>query len=313
MADAIKPVKLGPGSTVAIIAPAGPPKSDRLRKGRKFLEKHGYKIRIMPQVRRKFGYLAGNDRMRAQAIADSFADDSIDGILAARGGYGCLRLLRHIDFDVIRRNPKALVGYSDLTALLLSIYKACGLVTFHGPMAAIEFGRPLRNYTVEHFFRAIESPAPLGAIARPIGYKLGTINRGIAEGVIIGGNLSLMARMVGTGFQPPFRDKIVFIEDTEEEPYRLDAYLAQLFLSTDIADAAGFIIGEMTRTEPRYGHLKGWSADQVIKDYFGRMAQPIITGFPCGHGKEKITVPIGTRVRIDADKKMVEFLESGVR
>jgi muramoyltetrapeptide carboxypeptidase len=313
MADSIKPRKLGPGSTVAIIAPAGPPKADRLQKGLKMLREHGYKPKVYPQVRRHMGYLAGDDRERASAIMEAFSDKSVDGILASRGGYGCLRLLPYIDFKILRRNPKVFVGYSDLTVLLLSIYKKCNFVTFHGPMTAVEFGRRPRDYTNGHFFRAIEDQGPLGAIKKPIGYKLTALNGGSAEGVIVGGNLSLIARMAGTVYLPAFAGKIVFIEDTEEEPYRLDAYLAQLFLATDITKAAGFILGEFTRTESRYGHVKGWSAERVLRDYFSHLKQPVLNGFPCGHGKEKITIPIGVRVRLDANRKLVTFIESGVR
>jgi muramoyltetrapeptide carboxypeptidase len=312
MARTIRPKRLQAESNIAIIAPAGPPPLGRLLKGLKFLQEHGFRTRVFPQVRRRMGYLAGEDKARAAAIMEAFSDKSIDGIFAARGGYGCLRLLPHLNFDTIRRNPKVFVGYSDLTVLLLSIYKECGFVTFHGPMPAVEFGRRLRDYTVRHFFGAIEEPDPIGPIRKPARYRWGKINSGRARGIIIGGNLSLMARMVGSGFLPSFKNRIVFLEDTEEEPYRLDAYLAQLFMSTDITKASGFIIGEMTRTEARYGHIKGWSAERVIKDYFSRLKQPVITGFPCGHGREKITIPIGVRAQIDADKKTVEILESGV-
>jgi muramoyltetrapeptide carboxypeptidase len=257
--------------------------------------------------------LAGDDKMRAAAVMDAFSDPAVDGIFAARGGYGCLRLLPHIDFGIIGGHPKVFAGYSDLTVLLLSIYKDCGFVTFHGPMAAIEFGRTIRDYTAAHFFDAVEGRMSSGTVKRPAGYRPGAINGGIAEGAIVGGNLSLMARMAGTGYLPSFEGKIVFLEDTEEEPYRLDAYLAQLFMATDMAKATGFILGEFTRTEPRYGHLNKWSAARVLKDYFSRLRQPVLTGFPCGHGKEKITIPIGIRVKLDADKKTVTFLESGVR
>jgi muramoyltetrapeptide carboxypeptidase len=314
MAELTKPAHLRPGSTIAIIAPAGTPRPEKLRRGLSLLKRHGYNLKIYPQVKRKLGYLAGNDRTRAQALTDAFVDDEVDGIFAARGGYGCLRLLPLIDFDIIRRYPKVFAGYSDLTALLLSIYKQCGFVTFHGPMASIEFGRRPRVYSAAYFFKAVEEKDPLGIIKVPSGYKLTTIKGGLADGLVVGGNLSMLARMTGTGFLPSFENKIVFFEDTDEEPYRLDAYLAQLFMATDISRASGFIIGEMTRFEPRYGgHMKGWSVIQVMRDYFSTLNKPAIFGFPCGHGKEKITIPIGVRLFLDADRKKVEFLESGVQ
>ena len=309
----IKPHKLGPGSTIAIVAPAGPPKQDRLSRGLRFFKDHGYKLKVYRQVRRKLGFLAGSDEDRADAINQAFADKTIDGIFAARGGYGCTRILKFLDFDIIKANPKLLAGYSDLTAILLAIYKKCGLVTFHGPMTAVEFGRKPRPYTTRHFFNAIENCRSGGPIMKPDGYKLIRINGGIARGPIVGGNLALIARMIGTGFLPSFKGKIVFFEDTEEEPYRLDAYLCQLFSATDISEAKGFVIGEMTRTEARYNHGNSWEAIDVIKDYFTRLSQPAIFNYPCGHGKEKITIPMGIDTILNADKKILEFMEAGVK
>jgi muramoyltetrapeptide carboxypeptidase len=313
MARLIKPQRLRPGSTIAIVAPAGPPRPDRLFRGIQFFKAHGYKFKVYPQVKKKIGYLAGSDEDRAEAVNQAFADKTIDGIFAARGGYGCIRILKHLDFDIIKANPKVLVGYSDITAILLAIYKKCGLVTFHGPMTAVEFGRRLKPYTTRHFFDAIENCRLEGPIKKPDGYTLVRINGGIVRGPIFGGNLALIARMAGTGFLPSFKGKIIFLEDTEEEPYRLDAYLWQLFSATDIVKAKGFVIGEMTHTEPRYGHSNGWEAIDVIKDYFTRLSQPAIFNYPCGHGKEKITIPIGIDTILDADKKVLEFKEAGVK
>ena len=312
MARIIKPHKVGAGSRIAVIAPSGPPKPERLQKGSKYFRDLGYQLKIYPQVKIRTGYLAGDDIARASAINDAFRDKSIDGIFAARGGYGCLRLLPYIDFDSIKKNPKVFVGYSDLTVLLLAFYAKCDLTAFHGPMLSIEFGKPLRKYTASYFHRSIEESKPLGAIAVPDSYNLITINKGSVSGPLIGGNLSLIARMIGTGYLPSFRDKLVFIEDTEEEPYRLDAYLSQLFQATDFTKAKGYIIGEMTKTEPKYGRTKSWTALEVIKDYFVGLKKPTIYSFPCGHGREKITIPIGVNAYLDADKKLLEIREAGV-
>ena len=313
MARLVKPSRISPGSTIAIVAPAGPPDPRRLRIGAAFLKQRGYNVRVFPQARRKLGYLAGDDRARAEALNDAFNDETIDAIICARGGFGSLRILEYLDFDLIRSNPRIFVGYSDITVLLLAIYSRTSLVTFHGPMAAVEFGRRLRPYTIERFFAAIESNGALGEIKRPSGYRLERIVGGKTEGRIVGGNLSLMTKLVGSGFLPSFRNRIVFLEDTEEEAYRIDGYLSQLIRGTDFASARAFIIGEFTRTEPRYGDTAGWSVKRVIGDYFSRLGRPCIYGFPCGHGREKITIPIGIRVVLDADKKRVSFKEAGVR
>jgi muramoyltetrapeptide carboxypeptidase len=311
MAGVIKHKKLGAGSNIAVLAPAGPPRAERLKRGAALLKKHGYNIRIYPQVYRKRGYLAGDDKIRAQAVMDAFSDKSIDAIFAARGGFGCQRILPLLDFNIIEANPKPLIGYSDLTILLLSIYHKCGFVTFHGPMTEVDFGKHPSRFQIDHFFKALESPEPIGFIPTASGYRYGTLSGGKARGEIIGGNISLINKLVGTGFLPSFKNKVVFLEDTEEQPYRIDGYLAHIFLGTDLADAAGFIIGEITRSEAR-NKAESLSLKQVLKDYFANIGKPVITGYACAHGREKITIPIGIKVAIDAEKKTLEFLEAGV-
>lgn len=314
MARMIKPRMLGPGSTIAIIAPAWPPKPDRLRKSIDFFIRHGYKPKIFPQIRKKLGYLAGDDVSRATALMEAFTDVKVDGIICARGGYGSIRLLSHLDFEIIRRNPKPFVGYSDITVLLLAIHKKCGMVTFHGPtLAGVEFGSRPRKYTAAHLFKALESTKPMGKINLPAGYRCQRINGGQAQGIIIGGNLSLISRLVGTDFLPSFKDKIVFFEDVDEQPYRIDGYLAQLFLATDISQASGFLVGEFINAKPKKSYPGHWTVRDILKDYLSKLGKPVIYNYPCGHGKEKITIPIGVRAVIDADRMTLEILEAGVR
>jgi muramoyltetrapeptide carboxypeptidase len=313
MAVIRKPKRLTEGSTIAVIAPAGQPGAERLRRGKKYFEKRGYKIKFNPQTRRKLGYLAGDDKSRALALNEAFEDDRIDAIICARGGYGALRLLPYMDFKIIKNNPKIFVGYSDITTLLLSIFKIGKFTTFHGPMMAIEFGKKVSSYTANMFFDMVNRLKKETRIGIPAGYKINVITGGVVKGRIVGGNLCLMAKLIGTGLLPSFKDRIVFFEDTEEEPYRIDGYLSQLFQTTDFEKAAGYIIGEFTRTEPKFGGMKGWSVKQVIMDYFKGIKRPTIYGFPCGHGKEKITIPIGVRAVLDADRKELIFKESGVK
>jgi muramoyltetrapeptide carboxypeptidase len=287
--------------------------STRLKKGVRFLEDRGFRAKVFPQVRKRYGYLAGDDRTRAEAINTAFADKNIDAVFCARGGYGSLRILPHLDFRTIKANPKILLGYSDITVLLLSIYRATGLVTFHGPMPAVELGHRIRPYTIDYLFKSLRQNSSIGDIKKAKGYRIACINGGKVRGRIIGGNLCLMARLIGTGFLPSFRNRIVFFEDTEEEPYRIDGYLSQLFQTTDFGQARGYIIGEFTRTESRYGQSDGWTVRYVINDYFRGMKKPCIYGFPCGHGREKITIPMGIKVSLDADNRNVEFEEAGVK
>jgi muramoyltetrapeptide carboxypeptidase len=227
MAMITKPRKLEKGSRIAFVAPAGPPDPERLKKGKRFFEKAGYKIKVYSQARRKLGYLAGDDRSRAEALVNAFADDTIDAVMCVRGGYGALRLLPFIDFDTIRKNPKIFIGYSDITVLLLSIYKKCNLITFHGPMAAIEFGKTVKPYTGDIFHDMLAGKLNRDSIKIPSNYKISVISGGIARGRIVGGNLCLMTKLIGTGLLPSFKNRLVFFEDTEEEPYRTDGYLSQ--------------------------------------------------------------------------------------
>ena len=224
-----------------------------------------------------------------------------------------LRLLPYIDFKGIKANPKIFVGYSDITILLLSIFKKCNFVTFHGPMTAIEFGDKARSYTANKYFDVLTGNQKEIRINNPKGYKIEMISTGIAKGRIVGGNLCLMTKLIGTGLLPSFRNKIVFFEDTEEEAYRIDGYLSQLFQTTDFGNAAGYILGEFTRTEPKFGGMKGWDVKQVINDYFRNINKPVIYGYPCGHGKEKITIPIGIRADLDAGRRSLTFKEAGVK
>jgi muramoyltetrapeptide carboxypeptidase len=308
-----KPEKLKKGSNIAVIAPAGPPDPERLKRGKQRFEEKGYNIKIYPQTRRRLSYLAGDDKARASALNEAFGDDRIDAIICARGGYGTLRLLPYIDFKMIKNNPKIFIGYSDITILLLAIFKKCGFVTFHGPMMAIEFGKKIKRYTEDRFFNLVGGLSNEAAIAIPKEYKISVISGGMAKGRIVGGNLCLMTKLIGTGLLPSFKNRIVFFEDTEEEPYRIDGYLSQLFQATDFGEAAGYVIGEFTRAEPKFGDMIGWNVKQVINDYFTGINKPIIYGFPCGHGKEKITIPIGVRSELDADRKRFILKERGVK
>ena len=309
----IKPKTIQKGGTIAFVAPAGSPDNKSLKSGAEYFQKLGYKIKIYPQVRRKNRYLAGDDDSRADAFNDAFADNNIDAVFCVRGGYGAIRILDKIDFNIIKKNPKPFVGYSDITVLLLSIFRQTGMVTFHGPMPAIDFCPRPRRYTRDYFLKALFTNQPIGEISTPKVYKISKISSGSANGTIIGGNLSLMAKLVGSDYRPSFKNRIVFFEDIGENPERVDGYLAQLFMSTDFDKARGYIVGEFSDDKYRDKNKKDWTVLQVIKDYFGKIGKPVIFGFPCGHGNEKITIPIGTRVLLDADKKLVVFKETGVR
>ncbi len=311
MARKVKPPALKPGDVIAIVAPSGTPSKRKLTLGVKRIESYGYKIRIHPQCYLKRGYLAGDDKARADALNEVFADKKVKAVFCARGGFGCQRLLKYLDLNTIWNNPKIFVGYSDITILLQTFGRR--FVTFHGPMPAIDICRNDYLYSTEKLFRIVSNPSPAGAQNNP--KKAGGFvkrGRGRASGYLTGGNLSLLQKLVGTPFLPKFADKIVFLEDVDEEPYRLDGYLSHLFATSDIAQAAGFIFGPFLNCKITGRTYPSLTLDQVLDDYFGGLDVPQLWNVACGHGKENMTIPIGVKATIDADEGTFEISEKAV-
>jgi muramoyltetrapeptide carboxypeptidase len=313
MARTVKPQRLKPGDTIAIIAPAGKPKPADLQLGVDRIKKLGYSVYVHPQCRLRHGYLAGDDKSRAAAIIEVFADDRFKAVFAARGGFGCQRIIKHLDLNAIRDNPKIFVGYSDLT-ILLHTFNSCGFVTFHGPMPAIDFADKRYQFGITNLFRILTGdsyPIRLTNPAKAGPFKI--YHKGKAEGILTGGNISLLNKLVATPFMPSFKDKIVFLEDIDEEPYRLDGYLAHLFMTTDIAKAAGFIFAPFYNCKITKRTFPSLTVSQVFDDYFGGLNVPIITNVACGHGNENLTLPLGIKAAMDTAKKQFTLLESAVK
>jgi muramoyltetrapeptide carboxypeptidase len=261
---------------------------------------------------KKRGYLAGDDRSRARALNKAFADKRYKAIVCARGGFGCTRILKYLDMKLIKANPKIFVGYSDITVLHQAFMKA-GFVTFHGAMPSIDLCRKNYIYNLDNLVKALCSSKPLKQLNNP--KRLGGFKRysgGKASGVLTGGNISLLTKLIGTEYMPSFKNKIVLLEDTDEEPYRIDGYLSHLFETTDIAKARGFIFGEWVKVGVTNRNKLSLTLDQVLNDYFGRLKAPILANVACGHGKNVLTIPLGIRAFIDADKKVFEITERAV-
>ena len=307
----IKPARLKIGDTIGIPSPASPVNSKKLKRGVLKLKKLGFKVILDKNVLAKRGFLAGEDKVRAGALNRMFGNSKIDAIICARGGYGTLRILDLLDYKLIRKNPKILVGFSDITTLHLAINKKCNLVTFHGPMVAGDFSR-LSGYNKNYFLKAVSQTKPIGKIQNS--KKIGNwevITPGKATGKILGGNLTLVCRLLGTQYQPDFKNKILFLEDINSEPYQIDSLLAQLQLTGVLDKVKGVVIGEFFNFGPR---KKGDSSSrQVFEDYFKRRHYPVIYPVSCGHGKDKITVPLGVKVTIDTYKKIFSIDEAGVK
>jgi len=302
---------LKPGDRVAMVAPASPPSGRRLLlAGKKRLEQLGLEVVAGRHVMSEYGYLAGPDRERRQDLESAFRDPRIKAIFCARGGYGVSRLLSGFDAGLARRYPKALVGFSDITVLHLALQKA-GVVSFWGPMPCTGLG--WTPFSVRGLQRVLMSAGPAGRLPFSAHRRPRTLRRGVGEGPLTGGTLSLMAASLGTPYEIETRGRIVFMEDVDEEPYRVDRLLAQLIAAGKLADAAGLALGIFTGTDVRNSPGKrSLTMTQVFADHLLPLKVPVLVNLAVGHVPDQVTLPYGARARLDAGAKTLELLEPGV-
>jgi muramoyltetrapeptide carboxypeptidase len=311
----LKPRRLAPGDTVGMVLPASMAfEASTLDLGREQLEALGFRVKLGAHVRGRHGYFAGTDRERAADLLELFADDSVQGIFCYSGGWGSPRLLPLLDFEVIRRHPKVFIGFSDITALVNAIHQETGLVTFHGPMAVSN----LRPWTVEHLRRAVQSAAPLGTLGNPPKEENELVNRnfrtlalrgGRARGPLAGGNLTLLATLMGTPWEVATAGTILLLEDTDEELYRIDRMLTQLALGGKLDGVAGVVFGTCTDC-PVEG--PSFSLEEILRERLEPLGVPVLKGLAFGHILEKLTLPIGLPATLDADAGTLTFDEAAV-
>ncbi len=310
----LKPERLKSGDTIGIVAPGSWVRKSRLQKGIKYLRSLGFKIKLAPNVFEKRGYLSGTDEKRALTINHFFADKKVNAIFCARGGYGSLRILDLIDYSLIKKNPKIFLGYSDITVLHWAILKNTNLVTFHGPMVGADFDKKVSGYVQTYWQKALFSNQPIGKIENPARLKKWKVlSSGKAEGILIGGNLTLISRLLGTEYQLNFKDKILFLEDLDEPSYHIDGMLAQLKLAGVFEKIKGLILGEFVRCGKKKKGVPTLSLNQVFQDYFGKVKFPVIYPVACGHGREKLTLPLGVKAVLDTSRNLFAIVESGVK
>jgi len=308
-----KPQKLRKGDAIGIISPASSPDDlGRINKGVTYFEKLGYQVEVGKNVGKYNGYLAGTDEERVDDLHTMFANKKINAVICVRGGYGSPRLLNKIDYWLIKKNPKIFVGYSDITALQLAFLRKANLVTFGGPMLAVDFHSEVDLYTEENFWRTITSSKKIGKVSLPENESLQSLVKGKAEGEILGGNLSLVLSLLGTPYLPKMKNKILFLEDVDEAPYKVDRYLNQLLITGILDKIAGLLLGEFTDCEEKDLEKKTLTLDEVLQNYLGDLKIPVIKNFPHGHRKANHTIPFGINTKLNAEKGYVEFLESGV-
>jgi muramoyltetrapeptide carboxypeptidase len=311
----VKPKRLAPGDTVGLVLPASATfEADDISFARDQLQAIGFKVAIGVHAYDRHGYFAGRDRDRADDINRMFADDQVAGIVCYTGGWGSPRVLPYLDYDLIARKPKVLIGYSDITALLNAIHQRTGLVTFHGPVGASTFD----PYSLDNFRRVVMTAEPAGTIAMPPKKPSELVDRvnrvvrivpGKASGRLAGGNLTLLASLMGTPYEIETDGAIVFTEDIREEPYRIDRMLTQLALGGKFERMAGFVWGRCTECAMKG---PGFSIEDILHDRFAGGSKPAISGLPFGHIELKVTLPVGVMATVDADAGTLSIDEAAV-
>ncbi|HEY9187721.1 MAG TPA: LD-carboxypeptidase [Ignavibacteria bacterium] len=316
----IKPKALKKGDKVGLIAPASYiEEPEDLNIAIDIMRWLGFEPVVGKNVMKQYGYLAGKDSERADEINEMFSRKDVSGIFCMRGGYGTMRILPYIDYENIIKNPKVIIGYSDITALLQAIYVKTGLVCFHGPVALSTYS----EYTLEYLRKAIFINKKIGEIKNPTTppnkvetkNRIIKINGGKAEGILIGGNLSLLVSLIGTPYDIDYKNKILFIEEIGEEAYRVDRMLTQLWLSGKLEQLSGIIIGKITdykspNSKPAFSNTL--SLEEVIRTRLETLKIPAVYGYMIGHIEDKITVPIGVKAILDVDNNIFIINENAV-
>lgn len=304
----IRPPALRPGARVALVAPAGPLGDGAVDRAVGRVRAWGFEPVVGEHARKRHGYLAAPDRERAADFNAALRDDSVDAIWCLRGGYGVMRIVDEIDWPALARRPRPVIGFSDNTALHLAIRRH-GVVSFHGPHPATE---ALTPFSADSLLRALTVADPAGLLAFPEdGGRARTIAPGVAEGPLVGGNLSLVASTLGTPYAIQAEGALLFLEEVGEAAYRIDRLLSQLRLAGVLGSAAGIVIGGITEV-PDAGAEHVPSIDEVLADLLGDLGIPVAYGFPFGHVDDNWTLPVGVCARLDAGAGTLELLEGAV-
>ena len=316
----LRPRRLAPGQTIGMVAPsAAPNEPERIRFAIDTVESLGFKVKPAAHLYDREGYLAGADAARAADLNAMFADDGVDAIWCVRGGYGASRILPALDYALMQQKPKALIGYSDITALHMAIHRHAGLVTFHGPVAF----RAFTPYSLGELKRVLwtgETPVRLGGpppFDRTEGRvdwenRVATLVPGKARGRLLGGNLCLMSHLCGTPYFPDLRGAILFLEDVEEAYYRIDRMLTQLWLSGVLAGVTGVAFGKFTSCDPSAFFLQNRPLEDILAERCRALGVPAVSGIMVGHIEDQTTLPVGCLAELDADAGTLTLLEPGV-
>lgn len=312
----IKPAALKKGDTIGLVCPAYSAFiKEEVTIAVEGLEILGFKVVLGKHIFDRYGNLAGKDEDRASDINEMFANKNINGIMAMHGGWGSARILSLLNYEIIKNNPKVFVGYSDITSLLLGIYGMTGLATFHGPVGSSTWN----SFTVDYFKNTLidgnltrmSNPVRKGDSLVQMEDRIYTIHGGKASGKLIGGNLTVLSHILGSMYVPDFKGAILFLEDVQEDTYRIDRMMTQLKITGILNQLAGVVFGKCTDCPPskNYGSL---TLEDIFEDHIKPLKIPAFSGAMIGHIKDKFTVPIGIEATIDADEGTIKLKESAV-
>ena len=305
--------RLKKGDVIGLVGASGAVRTEgAIERGVAAIEAMGFRTKMGESCGQVYGYLSGTDEVRARDVNAMFRDDEVDAIICLKGGYGTMRMLDLLDYDAIAANPKIFLGYSDITAMHVAMLEKTGLVTFHGPMPASCYAdKPLDEFTMTSMLRALMDPAPLGEIVNPEGCERKTVTPGVCEGMLVGGNLSLVTGLLGTPWDLDVKGRILFLEDIGEPTYKLDHMLTHLRLAGKFDDCAGVVLGDFRNCPIEYPDF-GHPLEKIVEDVIVPSGKPIFSGLMAGHCPVKITLPLGVRCRMDAGACTLTALEGAV-
>ncbi|TXL66645.1 LD-carboxypeptidase [Cerasibacillus terrae] len=300
----ILPNRIHSGDTVGVISPAGAIKEEELMKALYFFESLSLNVKLGKHVTKKYGYLAGTDEERVEDFHEMIRDPEIKAIFCTRGGYGSGRIVDKLDYDLIKRNPKIIIGYSDITYLHTAIHQQANLVTFHGPMVVSDIAKEEFDY-FSAFFLQYQLFSPREIIYSEAISTLTMIHEGKANGQLVGGNLSVLVSTIGTPYEIDMKGKIVFLEDTGEPIYKIDSMLNQLKYAGKLDEMSGMVLGHFDGIEDM-NQLK-----EVFSHYLSPLDKPAMMGLDTGHCFPHYSIPLGVNATLDTKKKRLD-IEPGV-
>lgn len=307
------PPRLRAGDTVGLVAPASavtlPFELDRAQH---WISGMGLVARPAAHIGAQFGYLAGTDAERAEDLNAMFADPEVRAIFAVRGGWGGARILERLDWATIRANPKLVIGYSDTTALHFAIAARAGFPSLHAPNAASRWEQASWESLWRIAFAGEAAELGGAAVEEAVGRPGQTLVSGTARGRLVGGNLTILSTLMGTPWLPDLAGTVLFLEDINEEPYRVDRMLQQLRLAGVFDAVAGVVFGQCTRCTSRDPEYRGFTVEDVLAQHLGDLGKPVITGFNTGHVRNQLVLPVGVDVELEADGRTLRMLEPAV-